>query len=340
MSRTDRLHSLVDKGFSALDEGDPEGAAKLLEQARKIDKTAAAVRLLEAAIADADGEPDRAIAIYDQLAVAHPDDPLPHLHAASTHLYSREDAAAAVAAVDRAIALIEDDDELVDAILVKTRALSAMGEDHLPAARALLRELDSSNIDDPELIATLGETALEVGDTEAATGWWMKLTDDDEWASDAWYGIGLAKDIAGDDAGRTDAWLRVHKLDGAAPRAEFQITAAELERIAAEAVAELPPLAKDRLANVPILIDERPTVAQVTDGVDPRLLGLFEGTPLPEGAAEHTPTLTTIHLFHLNLEASAADAEDLADQIRITVLHETAHFFGLDEAGVAALGLE
>jgi len=341
MSRTERLHALVDKGFSALDDGDIAGAAKLLDQARRIDKTAAAVRLLEAAIADADGEPDRAIEIYDELAAAHPDDPLPHLHAASTHLYSRDDAPAAVAAADRALALIEDEDELVDAIMVKARALCAQGEAHLPAARALLVELDSSSIDEPEVIAAIGETALEIGDPEVAASWWMKLTDDEEWAADAWYGVGMAKDIAGDAAARTQAWLTVHKLDGDAPRPDFQISADELETIATEAIRELPPLARERLGNVPVLIADRPTPEQVADGTDPRLLGLFAGTPMPaESAVGGAPTLTTIHLFHHNLEASAMDAEDLAEQIRITVLHETAHFFGLDEAGVAALGLE
>ncbi len=341
MSRIERLHALVDKGFTALDDGDIAGAAKLLDQARRIDKSAAAVRLLEAALADADGEPDRAIEIYDELAAAHPDDPLPHLHAASTHLYSREDAPAAVAAADRALALIEDEDELVDAIMIKARALCAQGEAHLPAAKALLAELDSSSIEDPEVIAALGETALECGDPAGAVGWWMKLTEDEEWAADAWYGVGMAQDLAGDAAARTKAWLTVHQLDGDMPRPEFQISVDELEAIAAEAIRELPPLARDRLTNVPILIADRPTPVQVEDGTDPRLLGLFAGSPLPaESAVGGAPTLTTIHLFHHNLEAAAMDAEDLADQIRITVLHETAHFFGLDEAGVAALGLE
>jgi predicted Zn-dependent protease with MMP-like domain len=69
---------------------------------------------------------------------------------------------------------------------------------------------------------------------------------------------------------------------------------------------------------VPILVDAYPTVDQIESGVDPRLLGLFSGTPMTEASAVGgTPHLTAIHL----------------------ILHETAHFFGLDEDQVEALGL-
>jgi predicted Zn-dependent protease with MMP-like domain len=49
--------------------------------------------------------------------------------------------------------------------------------------------------------------------------------------------------------------------------------------------------------------------------------------------------VTTILLFKTNLERYAQDAEHLAEEIRITVLHETAHYFGLDDDDLEEIGL-
>ena len=77
----------------------------------------------------------------------------------------------------------------------------------------------------------------------------------------------------------------------------------------------------------------------IADGFDPRLLGLFQGTPMPEDGAL-APSVTNILLFKRNLERFAEDEEHLAEEVRITVLHETAHYFGLDEDDLAAIGLD
>jgi predicted Zn-dependent protease with MMP-like domain len=339
MSRADRLQSLVEKGFSALDDGDPEAAARALEHARKISRDDAGVRLLDAALADVGGEPERAIAIYQALAESHPDDPVPHMHAGATYLYSLDDAEAALAAVERALERVEEEEELVEAIVLKVRALGAL--ERPDDARLALRELDSSAIDDPELIDSIADSALAAGDPSAAVTWWQRLVKDDDWAADAWYGIGLARDEQGDGAARSEAWLEVRRRDGAVPDPDWHLSHDELEEIAAAALAELPEEARTHLANVPILIDDQPSEDMIKDGVDPRVLGVFSGTPMPaESTLGGGPSLTTIHLFQKSLEASAADPEDLREQIRITVLHETAHFFGLDEDDLEAVGLD
>jgi predicted Zn-dependent protease with MMP-like domain len=79
----------------------------------------------------------------------------------------------------------------------------------------------------------------------------------------------------------------------------------------------------------------------VREGVDPRLLGLFSGVPLPDKTAvgPPAPVLDAIHLFQHNLERACRDREQLRAEIRITVLHETAHFFGLDDEDLEKLGL-
>ncbi len=52
------------------------------------------------------------------------------------------------------------------------------------------------------------------------------------------------------------------------------------------------------------------------------------------------PQVTRILLFRKNLERMAIDSEDLREQIRITLLHETGHFFGMSEQDLADVGLD
>ncbi len=52
------------------------------------------------------------------------------------------------------------------------------------------------------------------------------------------------------------------------------------------------------------------------------------------------PELTQIVLFRRNLERAAASEDELRREIRTTLLHETGHFFGMDEADLESVGLE
>ncbi len=339
MSRADRLQSLVERGFSSLDDGDLPAAARALEQAKKISRDDAGVMLLDAALLDLGGDPEDALAIYAKLAEAHPEDPVPHLHAAATSLYSMDDAEAALKSAELALERVEEEDELLEGIQLKVRALGVLGR--TDEAREAMRELDTSAIDDPQTIDEIADAAMEADDPSTAITWWQKLVDDDEWGADAWYGIGLAREAQGDGAARAQAWLETRRRDAAAPAPEWHLSHEEFEKIASEALAELPDEAQAKLANVPILVDDLPSEDMIKDGVDPRVLGLFTGTPLPEeSSVGGAPSLTDIHLFQTNLEQSAGDPDELREQIRITVLHETAHFFGLDEDALEALGLD
>jgi predicted Zn-dependent protease with MMP-like domain len=78
----------------------------------------------------------------------------------------------------------------------------------------------------------------------------------------------------------------------------------------------------------------------VLEGLDPRTLGLFHGIAMPrQSALGGGPENGLIHLFQRNLERDAFDEDDLAEQIRITVLHETAHYFGASEDDLKRFGL-
>ena len=90
------------------------------------------------------------------------------------------------------------------------------------------------------------------------------------------------------------------------------------------ALDSLPPEVARRLENVAVVVeDENPD--------DPDLLGLFQEDP-------YMPAKVTI--YRRPLEESFPDARELEREIRITVLHELAHYFGIDEGRLEELGYD
>ena len=97
------------------------------------------------------------------------------------------------------------------------------------------------------------------------------------------------------------------------------------------ALDELPPEFAKGLRNVAILIeDERPG--------SPGLLGLYQGVPLPRRRSGDPIQPDTITIYRLPLERIYRDPDQLKEQIRVTVLHELAHYFGIGEERLAELG--
>jgi predicted Zn-dependent protease with MMP-like domain len=99
------------------------------------------------------------------------------------------------------------------------------------------------------------------------------------------------------------------------------------------ALDELPPNLASALTNVAVIVeDENPE--------DPDLFGLYHGVPLPERGDMAGMPPDTISIYRIPLEDSFPDPEELREEIRITVLHELAHYFGLDENRLAELGYD
>jgi predicted Zn-dependent protease with MMP-like domain len=99
------------------------------------------------------------------------------------------------------------------------------------------------------------------------------------------------------------------------------------------ALDELPPNLASALENIAVVIeDENPE--------DPDLLGFYHGVPLTERGDMAGLPPDTISIYRLPLEESFPDPAELRDEIRITVLHELAHYFGIDEDRLAELGYD
>ncbi len=104
-----------------------------------------------------------------------------------------------------------------------------------------------------------------------------------------------------------------------------------------EALGTLPKEHIDNLKNVAILYEHDPTPAQrqkLALRNDQTLFGLYEGVPLSQrqGATRLFPDKIT--LFVNPLRMSANDMPGLKEQIRHTLWHEIAHYYGLDHAQI------
>jgi predicted Zn-dependent protease with MMP-like domain len=113
------------------------------------------------------------------------------------------------------------------------------------------------------------------------------------------------------------------------------------ERLVAEAIDELPDEFLSRLDNVGVIAADGPTQEQRDyHNLSPRetLLGLYEGVALTERESYGMVLPDVITIFQRPLEEMSEDEEELVHQVQMTVVHEIAHHFGIDDERLHELG--
>lgn len=121
----------------------------------------------------------------------------------------------------------------------------------------------------------------------------------------------------------------------------FHVSAAEFQKIADDQYDVLYDRCFKDMVNVTVTWEYSPTDTQAAAiPADRRLLGLFEGLPRRWQLGQHHATVLVppkITLFKNNLEAVCNSREELEVQVRKTLWHEAAHYFGLDHDQIHAL---
>jgi predicted Zn-dependent protease with MMP-like domain len=116
------------------------------------------------------------------------------------------------------------------------------------------------------------------------------------------------------------------------------------DRLVDRAVAGIPDPFRAALDEIALVIADEPSPEQLHEnglGPDETLYGLYEGVPLGEWGGDWVPVPTRIIVFRLPLEEDFPDPLDLADEVRITILHELAHHLGIEDEGrLAELGID
>jgi predicted Zn-dependent protease with MMP-like domain len=115
----------------------------------------------------------------------------------------------------------------------------------------------------------------------------------------------------------------------------------EFERLVTEAITDLPQEFRDRLETVAILIEDSPSdelLDRMEVDEDDTLLGLYEGTPLTERGFDAPLHPDCIWIFQKPLEQVSDDPATVREEIRLTIMHEVAHFFGIEDDALDEMG--
>jgi predicted Zn-dependent protease with MMP-like domain len=114
-----------------------------------------------------------------------------------------------------------------------------------------------------------------------------------------------------------------------------EVSPLRFEGLVAEALDGIPEALGELMDNVAVLVVDEPP--------EPGLLGRYDGVPLTErgdayGGYGHLPMPDRIEIYRLPLCAMCDTEDDLIEQVQITVVHEVAHHFGIDDDTLDDLG--
>jgi len=105
-------------------------------------------------------------------------------------------------------------------------------------------------------------------------------------------------------------------------------------KVVEEALDSIPKEFRRRIRNVAVLVEDLPRNQPSPQSGQPRrlLLGLFHGVPRTRKSVFDLPTGPDhIVLYQKNIEAVCSSESEVREQIRLTLIHELGHYFGMDE---------
>lgn len=122
----------------------------------------------------------------------------------------------------------------------------------------------------------------------------------------------------------------------------FQVSENVFQEIMEDALLKIPKAFKDRIENIAFIVEAYPSLhdlekLNVTNQY--HLLGLYSGIPYTSRNTNYSSALPDrIILFQKNIESLCNTRAELESKIKEVLIHEIAHYFGMDEDEVAAAG--
>ena len=113
----------------------------------------------------------------------------------------------------------------------------------------------------------------------------------------------------------------------------YRLTPEQFDAAVEEALELIPAQFREAMANVAVLVEAEPPEGEE------ELLGVYDGVPLTDWGQDWDGSLPDrVTVFQGPLERMCATREELLDEIAVTVVHEMAHHFGIDEERLHELG--
>ena len=331
-------------------EGQAEGALACADAALELAPRALPpLRERAQALADLGRDADARAALSRALA-ADPDDVATLLVAAEIHVLRFGDRDSLEAGRD--LALRGAAHALAGPAAGRARAprlflVAAMAENDLGRNREALDHLDrvlAADPRDPDALYERGVALYELcrfAPARRAFEAVLRRVPDDAWSI---HHLGLIAERAGDERRSRDLLSRAARLAPREIRAPVELPPAAFEAELRRAVAELPAEERAALDGVPVGVEEVPSLPDlvaVDPPLSPSILGLFRGPSLGEPCDPAEPgPCRSIVLYRRNLQRFAHDRSQLAEQVRVTLLHELGHLHGESDEELRARGLE
>lgn len=115
----------------------------------------------------------------------------------------------------------------------------------------------------------------------------------------------------------------------------IEMTRERFEELVGDALDEVPAELAALVDNVVVLVEDEPPAD------DPDLLGFYDGTPLTERDSRYAGVVPDrIMIFRNPILRMCEDADEVVEEVRITVVHEIAHHFGIDDDRLHELGYD
>lgn len=122
------------------------------------------------------------------------------------------------------------------------------------------------------------------------------------------------------------------------PAVPVQVNRRRFDRLVHRAVMSLPADFRRRLDNIVVAVQDRPSRRLLEEVGADDLLGIYIGVPLTERSSGDLFQMPDrIMIFQRPLEEICRSDAEIVEQVRITVVHEVGHYFGLDDEEIEAV---
>lgn len=339
-----RYEIYLDKAYDAIDRRAYNEAIQWCKKAIDADPSGPAAHHARGEALDASGMWEEALQCFDRAIERDPEFVEAMLSKAEILSDRTERVEEALPLCDAAVRLLdaENDDErylLAEASYIRGNALQSL--DRLEDA---LLEYDRALElvpEHPDYLSERGILLYYLLDYEGAEANLRAAAEADPENADVRYTLGLLLEKTEREEEARASFAEANRVDAARHPLVLRVTREKFEAEVEAAMGALPPDFTRHMENVVVVVEDFPRREQLVEaGLDPQILGLFEGRTQEETAKGLTALPTQITLFQRNLEKICESESELREEIRVTVMHEVGHYFGLSEDELQALGLE
>lgn len=326
----DQFTAHLDRGWDLAQRGDAHGAEASARRAMEIEADSPEAHNLLGYSCALRGEHEEALEMYQQ-AIALDDTFLEAvLNAAELCIHPIGNFELALGFCQDALDLVENDEELTDALLLKFDALLGMGKD--AEAKAICERLPSPPYSNPVHTFLVGRAYFETGQLDKAEHLLREAAQSDPDNPETHYYLGMILNERGDAAGCTTAFVRSRQLDLEIAPPPWTVPQEQFEQIVQSAIQTLTPRLRAFVHPDEVYVADAPGVEVVVEGADPRtaiLIDRLEGTTAP----------LRVYVYQRNVERVCGSSEKLEETIRTALEREIANAaFGEIEAPSAESG--